>query len=147
MAQQHQLARLGLVAGLAGGIFILSACSRPGGSTAATATPAVTVRTTTPSTRTPVRTTTTTTAAPSSAPSTSSAPSSAPTPTTAAAPAATAAATKPATSGQKYVVQAGDTLSDIAEKFGVTIQALIDANKLENPNLLLPGQELIIPGQ
>jgi LysM repeat protein len=145
MAQQHQLARLGLVAGLAGGIFILSACSRPGGSTAPTATAAVTVRTTTPSTRTPVRTTT---AAPSSAPSTSSAPSSVPTPTAAAAPpAATAAATKPATSGQKYVVQAGDTLSDIADKFGVTVQALIDANKLENPNLLLPGQELIIPGQ
>jgi LysM repeat protein len=144
MAQQHRLARLGLVAGLAGGIFVLGACSRPGGSTAPTATAAVTVRTTTPGTRTPVRTTT---AAPSSAPSTSSAPSSGPTPTTAAPPAATATATKPATSGQKYVVQAGDTLSDIAEKFGVTVQALIDANKLENPNLLLPGQELIIPSQ
>jgi LysM repeat protein len=43
------------------------------------------------------------------------------------------------------VVQDGDTLSGIAEQFNVTIQQIIDANSLQNPDLLLPGQELVIP--
>jgi LysM repeat protein len=44
------------------------------------------------------------------------------------------------------VVEPGDTLSAIAEKFGVTTQQLIDANRLSNPDLLNVGQELTIPG-
>ncbi|MCI0394843.1 MAG: LysM peptidoglycan-binding domain-containing protein [Chloroflexi bacterium] len=45
-----------------------------------------------------------------------------------------------------YVVQPGDTLSEIAAMFGVTVQAIVDANAIGNPNLIYVGQELIIPG-
>ncbi len=49
-------------------------------------------------------------------------------------------------SGPVYVVQLGDTLNVIAVKFGVTVDELIRANNLENPNMLSAGQELVIPG-
>ena len=45
-----------------------------------------------------------------------------------------------------YTVQAGDTLSGIAAKCGVTAQAIISANKITNPNLVFVGQSLTIPG-
>ncbi len=51
----------------------------------------------------------------------------------------------PRTEDDEYVVQAGDTLGIIAQRFGVTIEALIAANDLANPNLLEVGQTLIIP--
>lgn len=44
-----------------------------------------------------------------------------------------------------YQVKAGDTLGDIAEKFEVGIQELIDANNITDPNRLEIGQTLIIP--
>jgi LysM repeat protein len=45
-----------------------------------------------------------------------------------------------------YVVQAGDTLATIAQKFGVTLEALRAANPtLSNPNLIQVGQVLVIP--
>ena len=46
-----------------------------------------------------------------------------------------------------YVVESGDTLSDIANKHSVSIGALIEANALTNPDLIRPGQVLVIPGQ
>src|SRR5262245_49492565 len=46
---------------------------------------------------------------------------------------------------QAYVVQQGDSLSRIAAHFGVTLQSLITANNLSNPNLIFTGQVLIIP--
>lgn len=51
----------------------------------------------------------------------------------------------PPAGGQVYTVQPGDTLFAIAQRFGVTIKAIQDANQLENPNRLKVGQELIIP--
>lgn len=45
-----------------------------------------------------------------------------------------------------YVVQSGDTLSVIAERFGVSIDALSQANQITDVNSIRPGQELIIPG-
>lgn len=45
----------------------------------------------------------------------------------------------------QYVVQPLDTLGEIARRYGVTLDELINANKLANPNLLAPGQELNIP--
>ncbi|MDW7982486.1 MAG: LysM domain-containing protein [Thermomicrobium sp.] len=62
-----------------------------------------------------------------------------PTPTT-----APAAPTAPA-GGTTYVVQPGDTLYSIAVRFGVSLQALIDANGIEDPNQLQAGQVLVIP--
>lgn len=46
-----------------------------------------------------------------------------------------------------YTVQAGDTMSGIATSFGVTLEELITANGLTDPNLIRPGDVLIIPGQ
>jgi LysM repeat protein len=44
-----------------------------------------------------------------------------------------------------YMIRAGDTLSDIAVKLGVSIDALMDANDLTDPNALSAGQVLIVP--
>jgi LysM repeat protein len=44
-----------------------------------------------------------------------------------------------------YVVQPGDTLSSIARRFGTTVSAIVAANNIANPNLIYPGQVLIIP--
>jgi LasA protease len=53
--------------------------------------------------------------------------------------------TEPSSQPQVYVVQAGDTLSAIAQRFGCALQALIDANGLGDPNALQVGQSLQIP--
>ncbi|MCC6945767.1 MAG: LysM peptidoglycan-binding domain-containing protein [Thermomicrobiales bacterium] len=44
-----------------------------------------------------------------------------------------------------YVVGEGDTLSGIADEFGVSQQSIIDANGLPNPNAIFVGQTLMIP--
>ncbi|HOA25184.1 MAG TPA: LysM peptidoglycan-binding domain-containing protein [Aggregatilineales bacterium] len=44
-----------------------------------------------------------------------------------------------------YVVQRGDYLNLIARKFGVSTSLLAQVNKISNPNLIFPGQVLIIP--
>jgi nucleoid-associated protein YgaU len=49
-----------------------------------------------------------------------------------------------------YVVQSGDSLWKIAEKFlgdGNRWKEIFEANKdkIEDPNLIYPGQELVIP--
>lgn len=43
-----------------------------------------------------------------------------------------------------YTVQLGDTLSEIANQYGTTVQELVDINQLANPNLIYPGQILRI---
>lgn len=49
------------------------------------------------------------------------------------------------TGGTEYIVRSGDTLYDIALRFGVTVQSIINANNMTNPNRLDIGQRLIIP--
>jgi LysM repeat protein/predicted nucleic acid-binding Zn ribbon protein len=44
-----------------------------------------------------------------------------------------------------YIVEEGDSLSSIADQFQVTIDVLIAANNLEDPNNIGVGTELIIP--
>ena len=45
-----------------------------------------------------------------------------------------------------YTVQPGDTLFLIAQRFGVTLQALIAANpQIPNPNVIFPGQQICVP--
>jgi LysM repeat protein len=44
-----------------------------------------------------------------------------------------------------YVVQVGDSLSGIADRFGVAVAAIVEANKLDNPDVLFSGQRLEIP--
>ncbi len=45
-----------------------------------------------------------------------------------------------------YTVQQGDTLSNIAVTYGVSINDLMAANGISDPNRIFPGQELRIPG-
>ncbi len=49
-------------------------------------------------------------------------------------------------SGPVYIVQSGDSLSSIADKFNVSLEELMDANGIRDPNLIQAGQELVIPG-
>jgi LysM repeat protein len=51
----------------------------------------------------------------------------------------------PLSDGPVYIVQKGDTLSAIARRFNVTVDAIVVANGLTNPNLIHPGQRLVIP--
>ncbi len=44
-----------------------------------------------------------------------------------------------------YVVQAGDTLYEIAQKYGMTVEALAQANNLVNPNVIVVGTRLKVP--
>ncbi len=45
-----------------------------------------------------------------------------------------------------YTVERGDTLGRIARDNGVSLSDLIAANSISNPNLIYPGQVLVIPG-
>ena len=44
-----------------------------------------------------------------------------------------------------YVVQEGDTLNEIAQRFGTTAQAIADASGIEVTDTINPGDVLIIP--
>jgi LysM repeat protein len=44
-----------------------------------------------------------------------------------------------------YEVKAGDTLIDIAKQYGISVEALQEANAILDPNRLDIGQELVIP--
>jgi LysM repeat protein len=46
-----------------------------------------------------------------------------------------------------HVVASGETLLTIARRYGVTVNAIVGANSLSDPNRLDVGQELIIPQQ
>ncbi len=48
--------------------------------------------------------------------------------------------------GRIYIVRPGDSVWKIARMFGVSMESIIAANNLQNPNLIFPGQKLVIPG-
>ena len=48
--------------------------------------------------------------------------------------------------GPVYIVQQGDTLNDIALRFGIQPEELLSVNNLDDPNALFIGQQLVIPG-
>lgn len=48
--------------------------------------------------------------------------------------------------GPVYIVQAGDSLSSIASRFSVSLNDLMTANGITDPNQLAEGQQLIVPG-
>jgi LysM repeat protein len=51
----------------------------------------------------------------------------------------------PSPAGEVYVVKSGDTLSDIAQRFDTTVEAIVEANDLDDPDTLAIGDELRIP--
>ena len=50
-----------------------------------------------------------------------------------------------AKSGKIYVVEVGDSVWEIAQKFGTTVEKIVALNELANMRLIRPGQELVIP--
>jgi LysM repeat protein len=46
-----------------------------------------------------------------------------------------------------HVVQAGEYVSLIAERYGVTPQAILRANNIPNPNYIEVGDQLVIPDE
>lgn len=45
----------------------------------------------------------------------------------------------------KYTVRRGDTLSKIANRYGITVNEIVALNNIQNPNLIFVGQQLRIP--
>lgn len=45
-----------------------------------------------------------------------------------------------------YTVVEGDTLSSIAGKTGASVSEIIEANDIADPDLIVPGQEIVVPG-
>ncbi len=62
-----------------------------------------------------------------------------------AAPASAQPEAKAASHVTLYTVRPGDTLSKIAARYGTTVQAIMAANGLKNPNRIYVGQVLKIP--
>jgi murein DD-endopeptidase MepM/ murein hydrolase activator NlpD len=54
-------------------------------------------------------------------------------------------AQEPAAVPVTYVVQPGDTLFGIAQQYGTTVEAIVAANDIADPALIVAGQKLIIP--
>jgi len=47
--------------------------------------------------------------------------------------------------GKLYVVEVGDSLWEIAQKFGTTVEKILACNEIANSRLIRPGQEILIP--
>ncbi len=47
----------------------------------------------------------------------------------------------------EYTVQRGDTVSEIARDHGVSVSDVVEFNELANPDLIHPGDVLLIPGE
>jgi murein DD-endopeptidase MepM/ murein hydrolase activator NlpD len=60
-------------------------------------------------------------------------------------PAPEAAAPPPPATAKTYVVQTGDTIYSIARRNGVSVDAILWANKMTDPNVVKVGQKLVIP--
>jgi murein DD-endopeptidase MepM/ murein hydrolase activator NlpD len=68
----------------------------------------------------------------------------------AASPVEPVTATEPITalpsSGEIHIVAAGETLFRIATRYGLTVSTLAQVNGIDDPTVIYPGQQLIIPG-
>ena len=136
--------RNGLTTLVVAGALLLGGCARPGGgepaaAAANNATPPATATASPPAFPTPA-------VAPGT-PCPCATPRAATPDAIAASPAAPAPVATAAidASARRYVVAPGDTLALLARRFGTTVPALVAANELDSPDLILVGQELLIP--
>lgn len=53
--------------------------------------------------------------------------------------------TTPPTCTRQYTTDVGDTLTNIARRYGTTVQAIAAANNITNPNVIYAGETLCIP--
>jgi LysM repeat protein len=53
---------------------------------------------------------------------------------------------RPRLPAREHQVRSGETLSEIAAEYGVTLAALLQTNRIADPNTVYPGQRLIVPG-
>ncbi len=44
-----------------------------------------------------------------------------------------------------YTVEPGDTLAEVAQRFGTTVEAIAEANDIADPDVIAVGQVLQIP--
>ena len=113
--------------------------STPAVAVATTATPTATVKPVTP------------TPSPTGAATAVPSPTSTSTPSASSTPVAPVASPSPEPNtptpqpSQTYVVQYGDTLSDIAQQFNVSVQQIVEMNNIADPNVILAGSTLKIP--
>lgn len=63
------------------------------------------------------------------------------------APVKTTGTPAPTTTGGRYSIVKGDTLSAIAARFGISTQSILDANGLTWTSIVYPGQTIVIPGR
>lgn len=97
-------------------------------------------------TPTPVPTPTPGPATPTPAATPTPSPTPSASPSAAVSPSASASAPSgPTPSPLSYVVKRGDRLQDIANQFGVTVDAIVALNKLGNADHIEVGQVLLIP--
>jgi LysM repeat protein len=62
-------------------------------------------------------------------------------------PPATVTSAPPTTANATiHKIRRGETLSEIASRYNLTVQAIVQANSLDNPNRIVTGQSLVIPG-
>jgi LysM repeat protein len=140
--QRGLLAVTGLVMAviLGGGVtvaWVLGALPLAG--LAASPTPEVAPETSSPSATTVV------TPPPSPSPTATPRPTATPTTTPVPTPAPSPTPAPTATPARTYTVQRGDTLAEIANRFGSTVEAIQAANGIEDPDEILIGQVLVIP--
>jgi N-acetylmuramoyl-L-alanine amidase len=63
-----------------------------------------------------------------------------------AAPVPAAAPARPAAAPRVHVVARGENLTRIAKRYGVTVAAIVQANRIANPSRIFAGQRFTIPG-
>jgi LysM repeat protein len=63
------------------------------------------------------------------------------------APVKTTAPAPARTQAGRYTIVKGDTISTVAMRFGVSMQSILDANRLDSSSIIYPGQTLAIPGR
>ncbi|MBI2942140.1 MAG: LysM peptidoglycan-binding domain-containing protein, partial [Chloroflexi bacterium] len=49
------------------------------------------------------------------------------------------------TSTRTHIVGRGDTLDELARRYDTTVRAIVDANRIANPDRISEGQRLVIP--